>query len=466
MYPYCRHIREMDLQDLGALLDRLDEAKFRKVTKQFFAGDLNRFHHVVQTTGKYRASRLDFKQILIDVGDLITQQAPMLEAISEPASSDVLSSALPAWIPRLSHLHELNLWDGKALEDETMRNLLHVHCPRLRDLTMFSATGSDPDHYLAGFIGGMPDHALTSFYNISTCSIGPETCLALNAHGRSLRTLKLQLETEGVLALSLLQSCTQLQTLHLSSSQTPVDLKATQNDVYLSITEWLKQCGSLTDISIRGLVSAPDLLLPILLNEDVALANLEISGGESSLYQAKDHHDFHKALGTQSGLQSLLLRADPDPMTRDDVEAVLDGLCRLTGLRELNLLGISDYLSDHHIETLAQHLKRLVTIYIGGYGITDAVFNDVATLKHLKSITFAGLTSFTIDGILAFIDQLGDGNAGFVLSVDMADPDTMISEEGQELLRERLADKLGGRFDYQPLRGAEKTSGGKVFFDF
>ncbi|TKA70060.1 hypothetical protein B0A55_06241 [Friedmanniomyces simplex] len=453
LYPYCRHLRELDLRDLSSLLDRLDEPKFRtKVMKQFFAADLSRFHHVIQTTGKYRANRLDAKRILVEIGDLITQQAPMLEVISEPSISDVLSTALPLWAPRLSNLRELELWDGKALADERIRDSLLVYSPKLHRLRMHHSSGSEPDHYLAGVIGGMPVDVLTSFENLAMCSIGLETCLAFNNHGQSLTSLKLALEEEGILALKLLQGCTHLQTLHISALRPSVDLKATQNDAYLEIVEWLKQCGHLTEIYFKDLVSAPDLLLPILLNENVKLRSLEINGNESSMYQVRDHHAFHAALGMQSSLQSLSLRADPDTMTRDDVEVLLDALCRLTTLRDLSLFRISDYFSDEHIKLLAQHLKLLETIYIGGYGITDIVWAPLGLLEHLKAITFAGITAFTRVGILAFINQLGDSNNGFVLSIEMADPDTMIPEEAQESLRDALADSVGGRFEYQPLR--------------
>jgi len=140
-------------------------------------------------------------------------------------------------------------------------------------------------------------------------------------------------------------------------------------------------------------------------------------------------------------------------MTRDDIEIVLNSLCHLTELQTLQLFRLSHYFTDEHIKLLAQHLPRLDTLYIGGYGITDDVWSSVGTLKHLKSITFAGNTAFTSDGILSFIEKLGEGNTGLVLSIEMADPDTMIPEEVQETLRGALASSVNGRFEYQPSRG-------------
>lgn len=46
-------------------------------------------------------------------------------------------------------------------------------------------------------------------------------------------------------------------------------------------------------------------------------------------YVVKDHHDFHQALSQQKGLRSLLLRADPDPTSRDDLETLMNAFCSL-----------------------------------------------------------------------------------------------------------------------------------------
>ncbi|KAK3679340.1 hypothetical protein LTR78_000901 [Recurvomyces mirabilis] len=500
MYPYCRHLRELDLRDLSDLLDRLDEPKFRtKVAKQFFKGDLKQFHHTYQTIGKYQVTRLDIKKILFEIGDQITQHAPLLEGISEPNSSDVLTKALPGWASRLSHLHELELWDGKALADETLRSLVHKHCPRLQHLRIYHSSGENPDTYLATFLGGMPANTLTSFENNGTSGIAAETCLALNNHGKSLISLKLALDEDGMLALGLLQSCTQIEILSVAALRATVDLKAIQNDVFTTIVDWLNQCHrlvrmlrlmkSITDhadriippgmfmhnagdaykapsvhsadtflfysveVSLDGVVSAPDLLLPILLNAKVRLHDLHVTAKEGSLYLVKDHHDFHKALATQKNLRNLKLRADPESVTRDDMDVLLDSLCSLTNLRELDVWRISEYFNNEHIKLLAEHLPLLEVLYLGGYGITDAVWDGISGLQHLKQATFAGLTSFTADGIQAFIQTLSASNSGLVLSVDLADPDYMISDEDQDKLREALVAKVGGRFEYQLLRG-------------
>ncbi|KAF2772849.1 hypothetical protein EJ03DRAFT_171631 [Teratosphaeria nubilosa] len=452
LYPYARHLRVLDLRDLSLLIERLDEGKFKgKVAKQFFAGDLKRFHHVA-TTGKWRIGRLESKQILMEIGDTMTNSASLIEGISEPSTIDIMSSKLATWIPRLQHLRELELGDAKALGNEIHRNLFHAHCPQLSIIRIFQSTDHEADHSLGLFISGMPPNTLTHFENLSTTHIGPETCLALNSHGKSLASLKVALEEEGILALALLQDCTNLETLHVSALRPSVDLKATQNDTFLEMLDWLGRCNELRDVSFTNVLSAPDLLLPVLQNDNVKLKSLQVDAKEGSLYVVNDHHDFHRSLAKQTALESLHLRADPDPISRDDLEILIESLERLTNIRELNLYRISDYFSDQHIIRLARCMRLLRILYVGGYGITDAVLPDLAGLKYLKSLTLAGITTFTVEGLLDFVARLESGNRDLQMSVDMADPQSMIPDESQDLIREAIVSKVNGRFEYQLLR--------------
>lgn len=451
-FPYCRYLRFLDLRDLGYLLE---DDKFRgQIASHFFKDDLARFHFTIRGIGKARIVRLDRPKIIHAIADEITQHAPMLEAISEPTGLDVLSTALLTWAPRLGHLQRLDLFDGRAFADHQVRNLLHAHCPNLEMLKIYRSSSTEADNALATFIGGMPENKLTYFENHGDCGIGAETCLAMNSHSKSLKHLKLGLSEDGVLALGLLQGCTALRTLSVSSDRVSVDLKSAQNDTYLEIVEWLRNCISLKDVSFHNIISAPDLVTPVLLNKGVTLEELDINATkEDAMYVVKDHHDFHRALSEQPTLRRLHLRADPDTMARDDIDILMTSLCSLAGLRELRLTRITDYFTDEHISLLAQHLPDLEELTIGGYGISDAVFAAISTLTNLKAVTFSGVTTFTTEGITEYIDKLGPGNTGLVLSVDMADQDTAIMSDEQDLLRELIAAKVDGRFDYQLLRG-------------
>lgn len=186
-------------------------------------------------------------------------------------------------------------------------------------------------------------------------------------------------------------------------------------------------------MALYNFASAPDLLLPVLLNKDVSLQKLHINANEEAMYVVQDHHDFHLALSQQRSLRNLHLKGDPDPTSRDDIDTLMTALCSLKGLRVLSLSRISDYFTDERIKLLVQHLTNLEDLDIGGFGISDDSLSGLSTLKNLKVVTFSGLTTFSETGLMNFIDQLGDGNYGLSMSVDMADPesDKTLSSESQ-----------------------------------
>ena len=198
-----------------------------------------------------------------------------------------------------------------------------------------------------------------------------------------------------------------------------------------------------------------DLITPVLQNKSVLLEELEVNATkDDSHYVVKDHHNFHNALSQQPTLRRLHLRADPDPITRDDIDTLMNALCSLSGLLELKLVRISDYFSDEHITLLGNYLPELETLTIGGYGISGNVFPGISKLKKLKAVSFTGITTFTSDGIMDYIDQLDrTGNFGLNFSVENADPDSAMSQEEQDLLSELIQTKVDGRFEYQLLRG-------------
>jgi hypothetical protein len=53
-------------------------------------------------------------------------------------TSLVNEATLVRWVPQLPNLRFLKLWDGKALSDERLPNLLHVHCPKLESLALYT----------------------------------------------------------------------------------------------------------------------------------------------------------------------------------------------------------------------------------------------------------------------------------------------------------------------------------------
>jgi hypothetical protein len=446
----------LDLRDLGYLLDD-DKFKQGRILKNFFSGPLERFHLTVEAPirqgSRNRPKRLDSKAIVLAVGDVITEQSPLLEALTEPTIDDVFSTALPSWVSRLSHLKRLDLFDGSALANESVCELLHSHCPQLDSLTIYSATSEEADKQIATFISGRRPNSLVHFENISNCHIGLETAVALNKHGKSLVVLKIYLTGDKLQALGCLRECTSINTLAIEYSGPADDIKKNDGDLYSEIAEWLRNCIALRDISITNMVSAPDMILPVLLTDAIQLHKLQINSNEGLMYLVRDHQDFHQSIGQKRSLQELSLRADPEGLVGDLLAEVTSSICSLTDLRYLHLTRISDYFSNQHVKAFAQQLVNLEHIYIGGWGITDGVWDTVARLKNLKTLTFSGLTMFTAQGILGFVDQLSNGNQGLLLGVDNADAEAPLTSEEQELVQEALTAKVNGSFAYQLLRG-------------
>ena len=141
MYHYVRYLRVLDLRDLYYLFD---DDKFRgDIYENFFSGQLSRFDFMAQTSGtrlqKFRGKGFSIRNNVVDIGDVIVQNAPMLEELTEPIVGEynILSAAIPRWAPDLSRLQSLELWDGKTLGDEAVRTMLHAHCPLLRRIRVY-----------------------------------------------------------------------------------------------------------------------------------------------------------------------------------------------------------------------------------------------------------------------------------------------------------------------------------------
>jgi hypothetical protein len=112
----------------------------------------------------------------------------------------------------------------------------------------------------------------------------------------------------------------------------------------------------------------------------------------------------------------------------------------------------------------------------------DGVLECVAELRNLRSVVFSGISKFTTDGLLEFVSRQTPANQGIRVMVDMvkiadpswpwalvplartyiigyanrasqADPDTLLSDDEVALVRESLAEKVGGTFEYTPYRG-------------
>jgi hypothetical protein len=183
------------------------------------------------------------------------------------------------------------------------------------------------------------------------------------------------------------------------------------------------------------------------------LQKIQLSSLEIDSYTLKDHRTFHQALvQQQSSLRNLILSGDTEGMFRDDLDILVDSLKRLRELRDLHL-SLPEVLRDEHLVTILADLTFLEDLYVSGLELNDIVLPHLASLPNLRTVTISGISKFTLDGLLDFVSRLGSGNQGIRVSIDMADTDTLLPDDDLNLIRENLAEKVGGTLEYMALRG-------------
>ncbi|KAI9659899.1 MAG: hypothetical protein M1821_001251 [Bathelium mastoideum] len=458
-FTYCRYLRALDLYDLGQLLD-VD--KFRgKIEKKFFEGELAAIHFT--ETPRTKSGRPAYKQLNINaitnqVGDAVTDKAPLLEALFSN-SGLVSSTALKKWIPKLNKLQELKLFTGEALADEEITQLVNTNCLSFCRLGIFVWLSPTSDHELATFLHGIRPPSFYSLELFSVTGIGADSFRALNRHAATLKLLRLSVRPEACPSLSLLQDCTAIETLILDSSGAS-DLERTHPAEFAACVTWLQACRQLRVLEFNKFPSAAALATAVLEGPpdgggDTAdptltpapvppLQTLQVEG-----YAMRERRAFHAALARQPGLRTLVLRGDAEGCGPDDVEILCAAVGAIRGLRDLKLRGVSELFKNEHVSELAMQLPALEHLYVEGYGINDGVWPALGTLRQLQWISFYGLTTFTRDGLMRFVATLErPGNEGIVVMVDNADIEDRLTEEEQAEVREAIIEKVDGRFEY------------------
>lgn len=366
-------------------------------------------------------------------------------------------------MPHLPRLQKLELWDGNALADERVHEAVRHHCPKFDSLSIYRWANAQSDQHMSAFLNLLPSNSLKDLTTISSCGLSLETCRALaQQHGESLVELNLILAHEAVPALAMLKNCTSIERL-LLDLPSAYDTTAAQQRIHPDMIEWFSKCKRLRNITLHDVKTAPTLLMTILLNEDIHLEELSVSGrSELTCYVVKDNREFHRALGLKRSLKSLLLVGDGENVSRDDIDTLVDSLTRLPDLRSLHLPDVSDFLGEEAAIRLLSSLPLLEEVYMGGYGFTDKVLEAVSSLAHLRSIALFAVTSFTCQGLLDFVERLGPGNENYQLYIYTADSEHLLTDEEQAMVRDALYRRVSGRMDYVPMRepGSEDGSSG------
>ncbi|KAH0542185.1 hypothetical protein FGG08_003406 [Glutinoglossum americanum] len=294
------------------------------------------------------------------------------------------------------------------------------------------------------FLVGLRPQTLESFEVISHADIGHESLQALSTHHQeSLKELKLS--GLHLTALPSLKNCVALESFHLDGGSADYSLGGA---VILDIVDWLRNCKKLQNISLVRMFHSPEIIKPVLLENDIRLLKLEVEG-----YMTVNNREFHQALTNQTSLQSLKLKGDIDGTSVTDTEFFVDCLAKLTNLRDLQLRDVSDFFDDANICDLVRDLSELQVFWTSGFNISDAVLPALTRLK-LRSLSFGALTVFTKDSILRYISSLDpEQNKGLSFAVLNADPGYNLTEADQAQIRLSISQKVGGGFEFFLNRG-------------
>jgi hypothetical protein len=455
--PYCHYLRTLDFRNLSLLFE---DIKFSAASRSFFAGGLEEFHFTKEDIyGRHAKSRskkriyqsTDIFPTLNAIGEAVTQQTSLLEELDGHFSQKFL----PQWTARSPRLHSLVLWEGNALGNG-VEDAIRENCQSFRSLTIHQWLESDADQTFATFVKGLRPNSLEYFEMISFSNIASLSFTALNQHAKSLTELRLaNLHDDAILALGQLNECTALRILVLGDNVGSLQLEATQNDIFLQIVEWLSACSNLRDLTLKKLYDGPAILAQVLSSRNVSLIKLSLEG-----YVVRRHGSaaFHTSLSEQPELQSVWLKGDGEDVLSDDLDIMVDALCRLPNLRELVLKDVSDEFDESHIVRLALGLPLLEDFWTSGGDVSGDVLPCLASLKNLKSLTLYALTKFSAQEIVDFVSELDpQTQKGFNLSLMASDVEHDISEEEQGFIREILKTRLDGRFDFVLWREADPS---------
>ena len=449
VFPYFRYIRVLSLRDLAALLE---EPAFRdQYSHEFFSGDLSNLsvELEVQKGPKLRsrnARAFNISRTVENIGDRLTGHTPLVEELD---CNQISKESLSRWIPRLKRLQQLRLWNGAALVGTGQ--LLKESCPDFTTVKFYNWPEEDADTEFAKFLQNLHPTPIKSVEIFSFSRCRASVISALASFSSNLVELKLgAVEDEFLKSLPDLGSCPLLRTFHVETRILESSLNET---IRKSISTWLTTCQSLTDVRFindnPSLI--PKLFTPLLSEPSIHLTTLELTR-----YDGATARDFHAALNSQSSsLRTLILQGDGESA---DCDLLVSSLCHLSHLRDLHLLHLSDFLQNSHIKALANSMPDLEELVIGGWNINDDVWSSLASLNSLRRLDLNAFSSFTVEGILDYIDRLGDGNKGLSLSINMADPTYPMNDAEQRLVRDVLLTKVEGRFDYALARGVSKIS--------
>ncbi|EED20574.1 conserved hypothetical protein [Talaromyces stipitatus ATCC 10500] len=449
--PYCDYIRYLDLDDFRELLTHFGFKS--RIRDDFFTsgiGDLIYQDYESKGHKRLRSSKEDLTNTSWVIQRVGTCQS--LQCIAVNYKSNVSGNSLKQWAVHLPRLQTLYIWNGAAFSERADEKI-REHCPDFKSLSVFrwlDRPDLQADADAERVLNTLRPNSLETFEVISLSYIGQRTILALGAHLDSLTRLILtNLSIEAIAQLPALGPPRALKKLILTDSQ-PTAHDESFNETLAAVAGWISQCESLRHLQLRDFMGTEDasLLAKVLGDDRIRLESLQMR-----CYYTTNNEDFHHALSLQGEcLQSLILQRKRHALVQTE-ESLLQAICKLTELRELDLKEVSDYYTAGHVMTMMPYLKKLERFSVNGLSFDDDLWPSFLTLKNLRFLAIHAYSEFTAEGILDFVSQLGPGNQGFHLVITSAVAETAILPDAQLVIHEALLQNVNGAFDYEVLIG-------------
>jgi hypothetical protein len=409
--------------------------------------------------------RLNIEQIAIKCGDSVTSfikkmadETETSVALAHLEGNHIPVELLPSWLARLGTLSSLRLRDGSVL-DVAAASAVAECCPNFRDLTLFYLEGPAVDEDMASFFQTLRPHSLRNFQIMSRNRIGERTLTALNAHSKTLKSLKLgSLSAQGMKSLNVLPSCTALEVLEIENGDYgyPVDLKAFSEGMLKEVAAWIGGCKSLRDITFKGVKDALLIVKDVLNSPGIRLKSLDIQF--FGQYDGEGGTAAWAALGLQEDLESFTLGAQLgalDVFNVGDNPPLVDSICRLKNLKSLNLKQVYTKAADVH--QIAGALPQLEDFSFGGEGMEDSILISLARLPSLTILQVNAQSTFTWDGLREFAESLDPvRHRGFQCDVFNQLAEARITDEQQAWLQRFYSNNLDGRFDILHFRDPDE----------
>lgn len=244
----------------------------------------------------------------------------------------------------------------------------------------------------------------------------------------------------------LLRSCTNLVSLSLvGMALFNLYFDDPTSDTFLETVAWVKECKQLRILSLRNFSGAYTLMTHILSDDCIHLTSLECEGEGF-----RNTEKFLKALANQTSLQHLWFKGSGlNAYNRLVADALVESLSNLVNLTNLYMHQLFAPFTDRHIMRLARSLPKLEVWWTSGNTLNDDIWNEVASLRSLRSLSIDGWLNFTVDGILDFIEKLGPGNEGLVLALRVEGVCSDLSEMRGRMIERKIAEKVGGKFEFR-----------------